>query len=185
MTERSSWQVALACSLMPLAWACQPEIGDHCFLSTDCGYGSRVCDITQPSGYCTLYNCEPGGCPSEAICIGFHTTPSVAPGCRDPQASARLARSFCLRRCTSGSDCRGGYVCADMNPADNPWSGTVLEEGKLDGRVCIVPYSGPAVPSSGETGVCSGADGGFDALPPPVSVPEASTPVDAVSEGSG
>jgi hypothetical protein len=183
MSVGREWPVVLACLFMPLLGACQPEIGDHCNVSTDCGYGSRVCDVTQPSGYCTIYNCEPGACPSESICIGFRVFPSMARGCEDPQGSTRLARSFCMRRCTAGSDCRGGYACLDINTTDNPWSATVLEEGKQDGRVCIVPYAGPALASDADTQICWGSDGGFDALPsaPP---PDAEAPVDAASEGS-
>jgi hypothetical protein len=182
MSFRRECRVATGCRLLPfllpLLGACQPEIGDHCNVSTDCGYGSRVCDVTQPSGYCTVYNCEPGSCPSESICVAFHIFPSVAPSCQDPQSSNRLARSFCLRKCTAGSDCRGGYACLDMNAANNPWGATVLEDGKHDGRVCIVPYSGPAFPNDADTEVCSGTDGGFNALP------DAEAPVDATSEGS-
>ena len=39
---------------------CSAEIGDDCSNSTDCSStGDRLCDTTQPGGYCTLFNCEP------------------------------------------------------------------------------------------------------------------------------
>ncbi len=180
MSARSEWPVALACLLMPALGACQPKIGDDCHVSTDCGYGSRICDITQPGGYCTLFNCEPGGCPDESICIAYHAFPSVAQGCLDPQGSTRLARSFCMRRCTSRGDCRGSYQCLDMNTADNPWGASVLEHGRVDGRVCMVPHSGASMPSDIQTGICQGTDGGFDALPPPEE-DDAQAPADALA----
>jgi hypothetical protein len=70
-----------------------------------------------------------------------------------------------------------------MNAANNPWGATVLEEGKHDGRVCIVPYAGPAFSNDADTQVCRGSEAEFDALPsaPP---PDAEAPVDAGSEGS-
>jgi hypothetical protein len=183
MSFRRELWASVACLVLPVLGACQPKIGDDCNVSSDCGSGARVCDVTQPSGYCTIYNCEPGSCPSESICVAFHVFASVTPGCEDPQGSSRLARSFCMRRCTGRSDCRGAYACVDVNTANNPWSATVLEEGKQDGRVCIVPYAGPALSSDVDTEVCWGSDGGFDALPaaPP---PDAEAPADAASEGS-
>ena len=91
---------------------CKPEIGDECTVSTDCSAtGDRLCDTTQPGGYCTIFNCEPGTCPDEAICIAFGALPSTAPACLDLQASSRFERAFCLRSCDDDSDCRGGYEC--------------------------------------------------------------------------
>src|SRR5262245_28782560 len=89
------------------AWGCTPGIGDSCKLSTDCSaLGDRLCDTSQPDGYCTVFNCDPGGCPSEASCVEFHPT------------SERFSRRFCVRHCDSPSDCRAGYVCIDPAARD-------------------------------------------------------------------
>ena len=157
MRLRSEWLSAPALFLSASLGACQPKIGDDCKVSTECGVGSvsRVCDTTQPEGYCTIYNCEPGTCPSEAICVAFHVAVSAVPACAESQGSTRLARSFCLRRCESDSDCRKGYVCPDLSNANNPWQASVLESGG-DVHACVPPYSGVPVASDANTGVCEG-----------------------------
>jgi hypothetical protein len=97
----------LACVLAgltfaPLATGCAPEVGDECSNALDCSASaSRVCDRTQPSGYCTLLGCEEGTCPEEAVCVRFN--PSVD----------RLASTYCMFKCEDSSDCRSdqGYRC--------------------------------------------------------------------------
>src|SRR3954471_3131253 len=86
-------------------WAlgCTPSIGDKCVLSTDCSTrGDRLCDTSQPDGYCTQFNCAKNGCPDEAACVLFN---SNVPGCGyDDRAGgygSRVARSFCVAKCSS------------------------------------------------------------------------------------
>jgi len=142
------------------ALACSPEIGDECSVSTDCSNsGDRLCDTTQPGGYCTIFNCEPGTCPEEAICIGYYTSDSKV--CKDPQEEPRLMRTYCLRRCDGNGDCRSGYRCIDMNK-NNPWGAEVVEYGPINGSVCVVPYSGAPLAENPNTEVCTGTDAGFD-----------------------
>ncbi len=146
------------------ALGCQPEIGDECDVSTDCSStGDRLCDSTQPGGYCTIFNCEPGTCPDEAICVAFGTSVSDAPECADPQVPSRLQRTFCLRKCADDDECRGGYDCVNLRKS-NPWGAAVVEK-KGSGKVCIVPYEGAALPDGGSRAVCDpaavrGAGGG-------------------------
>jgi hypothetical protein len=151
---------AVQVGLLALALAgCQPEIGDDCDLSTDCSAaGDRLCDTTQPGGYCTIFNCEPGSCPEEAVCIGFKRAPSTAAECS--LSGTRLMRTFCLRRCDDDSDCRSGYACIDMGKA-NPIGAFVAEYG-ANGKVCAVPVSALELPDDYSTEVCTGTDAGFD-----------------------
>lgn len=102
--------IALALVLGAIsAVGCKPQIGDSCKLSTDCSVnGDRLCDTSQPEGYCTIFNCEPDTCPGEAMCVEFHGGPLRSPDTPPP----RLARRFCLASCDSNPDCRPGYVCA-------------------------------------------------------------------------
>lgn len=139
-------------ALLPLAAlaACTPEIGDKCVLSTDCSVRSdRICDTSQPNGYCTQ-NCQGNGCPDKAACVLFNTS---LPGCgfddRAGRFGSRVARSFCSARCTTNADCRTdeGYVCAD--PRSYPWNAIILDDVQ-DQRTCLVYPS-------------EGLDGGFDA----------------------
>jgi hypothetical protein len=138
-------------ALLSLAAACKPEIGDECELSTDCSAtGDRLCDTTQPAGYCTIFNCEPGSCPEEAVCIGFN------------MESARFFRSFCMRTCEGNDDCRTGYECVDMRVPGNTYGATVIESDSGDGKVCAVPESSVAPES-----MDPGGAGGMPSEPPP------------------
>jgi hypothetical protein len=161
------WRSRLACIvLLSLGGisGCKPKIGDECSVSTDCSStGDRLCDTTQVGGYCTIFNCEPGTCPEEAVCVAFNTSKSLV--CDDPQENDRLQRTFCMRNCSEGDDCRGGYDCVDMNDPSNPWGAEVFEYPPVNGAVCIARYSGPEVPENPNTEVCTGTDAGFDATP--------------------
>jgi hypothetical protein len=108
---RLAWVFPLATLL--LGAGCAPKIGKACTLSTDCSQlGDRLCDTTQPQGYCTIFNCEPDTCP-EAVCVGFDS--QIDPACGDTQASqaSRFERTFCMKGCNDDSDCRDGYQCRD------------------------------------------------------------------------
>ncbi len=90
---------------------CGPEIGDECSESLDCAIdGTRICDSTQPDGYCLIPGCRADECPEEAICVRFGL---------DEQA-----RTFCMRHCETTGDCRSGYEC--FLPVPDPVDG---EEG--------------------------------------------------------
>jgi hypothetical protein len=146
--------------------ACKPEIGDKCVLSTDCSTrGDRLCDTSQPDGYCTQFNCRGNGCPAEAACVLFN---SAIPGCgfddRAGPGGARSARSFCVVNCKSNGDCRDGYVCVD--PRRPPWSAFILdneqaqltclarpfgwdEDAGVDASSFAAPVCGPVAPEAG------------------------------------
>jgi hypothetical protein len=168
-----------------LALGCTPKIGDSCTVSTNCSAtGDRLCDITQPGGYCTVFNCEPESCPEDSKCINFGTTfSSVAPVCSPSQGNSPYQRSFCMASCGSDSDCRGfPYVCRDLSGApgkDTNPLGAVLAEHSGDGKVCVVAWApapllaaagmagaGDMAGSAGKTfvgvdsGVCTGYNGG-------------------------
>jgi hypothetical protein len=119
-------------------WGCTPSIGDKCVLSTDCSIrGERLCDTSQPGGYCTIFNCRANLCPDEATCVMFH---AAVPGCsyndRAGGVGSRVARTFCVAHCEADGDCRAGYVCAD--PRKDPWRATILDDDQGK-RVCIPP----------------------------------------------
>jgi hypothetical protein len=158
---RSSWWRLAALAISLFLGACAPEIGDPCESSSDCSAnGDRLCDPTQPSGYCTVFNCEPGSCPGDSICIAFQARPSMAAACSDPQLESRFRRTFCMAKCSNG--CRSGYECADMGASDNPWGATVADRGR-GSRVCVVPFAGEPVRADAGAEVCTGTDAGFDA----------------------
>jgi hypothetical protein len=79
---------------------CSREIGDSCETSVDCDVqNKRICDLTQPGGYCTIRGCEKGTCPEEAVCVLFRPEPE------------RLALSWCMYACDDNDDCRDDYSC--------------------------------------------------------------------------
>jgi hypothetical protein len=142
---------------------CKPEIGDDCTLSTDCSSsGDRLCDTTQPRGYCTITGCTAGSCPGEAICVAYRSGISVVPACFDPQDTARLQQTYCMRKCKKESDCRGSYDCVDVGDEDNPWGARIIENRSVRGTVCAVAFRGTPVPDDVNTAVCSGTDAGFE-----------------------
>ncbi len=114
---------------------CQPSIGDHCIQSTDCSTaGDRLCDTSQPNGYCTLFNCLPNNCPSGAGCM---LTNAAINGCSydDRRAPSRLAAQLCLKTCNQDSDCREGEGYACITPSE--YGILQLDTLILNEKVCL------------------------------------------------
>jgi hypothetical protein len=171
---------------------CSPKIGDDCTISTDCSIqGDRLCDPTQPGGYCTVFNCEPNRCPSEAVCVGFGE-----PSCSSAALSRRFLRTFCMLVCESNDDCRAGYVCVDT--ATDPLR-KVVDQDPQSLRVCAVPSSNsptsmpgmdPAICRAVDAGAGSGTDAsavpesGAETAPEGAASSEAETSSDVASEGA-
>ena len=154
---RLSEKLLLLVMLTAVAAGCKPKVGDDCKLSTDCSAaGDRLCDITAPGGYCTVYNCEPGTCPEdESLCVEFGAQRSPNVACQDLQSPSPYGRAFCMATCEKDSDCRPDYTCADLS-ADidtahgmvkrgNAW-GALLIDHDRGHRACLVPVSAAPVP---------------------------------------
>jgi hypothetical protein len=114
---------------------CGDKIGDSCTTNTDCqSDGTRICDLSQPGGYCTVDGCDEDSCPSESICVRFFDQKFATTSCSDQpcpsanevclltQESANAApvkrcvpaaseRRYCAEKCNSNGDCRGAYSC--------------------------------------------------------------------------
>jgi hypothetical protein len=89
---KGSFLVAVLLSVAGAA-GCARQIGDECSLNSDCGV-DKICDTSQPGGYCTISPCRADTCPSEAICVTFA-----------PQTT------WCMRVCSNQNPCRGDYRC--------------------------------------------------------------------------
>ncbi|MCB9556976.1 MAG: hypothetical protein H6707_12790 [Deltaproteobacteria bacterium] len=126
----------LAVAIVSLA--CTNEIGDSCNTNVDCSpNGDRICDTTQPDGYCTIEGCGDQTCPEEAVCVRFFPAAFLSVAC-DPQtedsvasavtptnhctrdeiclssgrcAPLALERRYCMLACGENNDCRSGYEC--------------------------------------------------------------------------
>jgi hypothetical protein len=163
----------LAFALLGLVSGCTPDIGAACTTSTNCSsQGDRTCDTTMPGGYCTIPNCEPDTCPSEASCVAFRQWPSAVAACQDP-TDTRMLRTFCMVRCESNGDCRAGYSCEDINASGNPWGASLADHANRDGRICIVPGAAPQAPGQ-PTEYCQSIP--TDAGLPPDYLPDANLP---------
>jgi hypothetical protein len=128
------WNCLLCILTAAAELGCQPSIGDPCVQSTDCSIrGDRLCDTSQPGGYCTVLQCLGNTCPSGASCVALN--PAV-PGCSydDRRSPSRSTYSRCLKQCNSNSDCRYGYSCQDIR--ESPWNGRPLDNG-IPGQTTI------------------------------------------------
>jgi hypothetical protein len=143
--------------------ACSPQIGKKCSISTDCSQlGDRLCDTTQPGGYCTVFNCEPDSCPN-AICVAFDPTLDPACGSSVIGRPPRFERTFCLAQCSTTSDCRDQYQCIDLqDPANQALRrARVVDvsagDGGLGFKVCMAATCADGLKDGVETDVdCGG-----------------------------
>lgn len=129
---------ALVSALLALLAGCQPEVGDPCRRTIDCGLqGTLSCDVSNApndpgnQGECTLENCSFGVCPNEAVCIKVYASEFASVVC-DPVEEDRStddclphevclpeglcgdelrAQTSCRRECKSDADCRDNYSC--------------------------------------------------------------------------
>jgi hypothetical protein len=164
MRRVRTWILCLV-ALAGGAVGCRPDIGDDCVTSIDCSQqGDRLCDTSQPEGYCTVFNCEPDQCPEEAVCVGFGLELDPVCGQVYDPAWTRFERSFCMLACEDSSDCREGYAC--VSPGERRALSIDLENELRDSKVCFVASSVP-IDEPGE--------------PPPSCSP---TPTDAPTDGS-
>ncbi len=154
---------SLLVPLLALLVACTPQVGNKCTLSTDCSQlGDRLCDTTQPGGYCTVFNCEPDQCPS-SVCVAFGQVLDPACGATVGGRWPRFQRSFCLAACNGDGDCRDQYQCVDLSSPQNQIarSAEVVDEGAADGglgyKVCMATTCGDGIQDGTETDVdCGG-----------------------------
>lgn len=178
---RALFLVSAAATLLAaglLLGGCTPHIGDHCQLNTDCSIdGTRVCDNSQPNGYCTSFNCTANSCLDNAVCVMVSAS---VPGCpyNDYQAPSRTHTTLCLASCTHDSDCRTGegYVCRDPELA--PYGGKIIDDSPTSNKVCVaLPYYDAGSPMTStqpdatppvcmpylpEAGTAEGGEGGAD-----------------------
>ena len=123
----------------------------------------RNCDNSQPGGYCLIIGCGPDECPSEASCVEFTTPCPTGQGYEEqtirgtdaqtvtdagtvdggtaPGADfdkCRLiepnrGRTYCLKHCKSGKDCRSKYVCKSVKKL----SAAIIDFDDNRTKVCV------------------------------------------------
>lgn len=126
----------VVCLVLVAGLGCGKEIGDNCITGIDCSAdGTRVCDMSQRDGYCTIQGCDYSTCPGEAACVRFFMGSFANRPC-DPvtedistdqcsldelctlagQCVPRSSEArYCMLKCGSRGDCRDGYECRDLS----------------------------------------------------------------------
>ncbi len=142
--------VAAALAVSALSIGCGSEIGDSCSTSSDCSPdGDRICDVSSLDGYCTIQGCDYDSCPGEATCVRFFTgtfdnrvcdplAEDVSQDKCGPDEVCTIAGTcaprtnevrYCMKTCSSRSDCRDGYECRDQSLMQLHGGEPVLEPG--------------------------------------------------------
>ena len=96
MTRVTFWMGLTVAAL--LATGCGSSVSDPCTTPEDCGGQICLNERWAPGGYCSA-PCTLGdsnSCPGGSVCV------------RDVIARDKPG---CVRSCTSGNDCRKGYIC--------------------------------------------------------------------------
>lgn len=157
--------ILASCAISLLGLGCGSEIGDSCESSVDCSPdGDRLCDLSEssPGGYCTVRGCDYDSCPDDAVCVRFYSTsfpdqtcdpaaedisrddclPGDACTLRGTCAPRQSEVRFCMKRCSSGGDCRGDYECRNRELMIEHGGEPVLAPGRELGdnppRFCAV-----------------------------------------------
>jgi hypothetical protein len=127
MSNRAVTTMVLALTSALALASCGKKIGDECQTAADCDpNGTRICDISQPGGYCTILGCDETTCPSEAACIRYfpvqYLTKPCNPYCEDrtglpvpPDAGLSLDAGMSL---DAGIDAGQLPVCPGIFPQD-------------------------------------------------------------------
>ncbi|HLK91708.1 MAG TPA: hypothetical protein VKZ18_17585 [Polyangia bacterium] len=94
MSNRAFITMALALTSALALASCGKKIGDDCQTAADCDpNGARICDISQPGGYCTILGCDETTCPSEAACIRYFPVQFLTTPC-NPYCEDRVGLPF-------------------------------------------------------------------------------------------
>ncbi|MFW6050453.1 MAG: hypothetical protein ACODAU_04720 [Myxococcota bacterium] len=154
-----------------LVTGCAPEIGDSCGTAADCSVsGDRVCDETQPGGYCTVELCDPDACPDNAVCVEWRYDPP------------RTAETWCMKRCSSDSGCRSAYRCVGpvVIGADHQAVARVIDiEGRSQFCAAVDPGDPSRTPTPFPPGPGERPDAGaMDASMPDAASTDAASPPD-------
>jgi hypothetical protein len=128
--------------------ACSKQIGDECSTGADCDpNGHRVCDLSQPGGYCTILGCDEKSCPSEATCVRFFPSQFLTTPCNP----------LCEDQACAPEGVDGGSADAGSTNPACPCAGTRTNDCTVD-EICL--DEGRCAPSVTERRMCMKACGG-------------------------
>ncbi len=162
MSNRAVTTMVFALTSALALASCGKKIGDSCQTPADCDpNGARICDLSQPGGYCTVQGCDETTCPSEAACIRFFPvqflTKPCNPYCEDRQGlSVPDAGSDAGMSVDAGALplCPGLFAPA---PANQPGNQAVCPNGPTNDctadEICL--DAGLCAPRSTEARYCA------------------------------
>jgi hypothetical protein len=152
MPNRAVTMMVLALTSALALASCGKKIGDACQTAADCDpNGARICDLSQPGGYCTILGCDETTCPSEAACIRFfpvqYLTKPCNPYCEDRQglpvsdagSDAGMSLDAGALPLCPGLFPQGGSAAQAANQAvcpDGPTNDCTADEICLDTGLC-------------------------------------------------
>lgn len=152
--------ITIAAAVTVLSTGCGNEIGDSCSLHSECSTtGERICDLSSPSGYCTIVGCDYDTCPDEAVCVSFFSVAATNLPCTtsDDCTSDEICtlggycvpRSsevrYCMKKCGNDGDCRDKYECRRLDLMQQhggepvPPPGEQLDPDDLQGFCAAAP----------------------------------------------
>jgi hypothetical protein len=106
-----------------LAPACGKSIGDGCRTNIDCASdGTRICDLSQPGGYCTVDGCDDSSCPG-SICVRFFDqkyptgTCSIPPGTSPGTVGTCSSPPSTVDECRTSGQCLSDELCVVCGPS--------------------------------------------------------------------
>ena len=109
-----------------LAPACGKKIGEGCRTNIDCAQdGSRICDLSQPGGYCTEDGCDDSSCPSESICVRFFDQKYPTGECSLPPGTSPGTAGTCnippdtADQCRTSGQCLPDELCVVCGPSSS------------------------------------------------------------------
>jgi hypothetical protein len=105
-----------------LASACSKKIGDGCQTNIDCAQdGTRICDLSQPGGYCTEDGCDDSSCPSESICVRFFDQKFPTGTCSTPPGTVGTCNSppDTVDECRTSGQCLPNELCVVCGPSSS------------------------------------------------------------------
>jgi hypothetical protein len=134
-----TWAVNRSALLMTLVLAglatpaCSKHIGDGCNTNIDCAQdGNRICDLSQPGGYCTEDGCDDSSCPSEAICVRFFDQKYPTGTCSTPPGSV----GECPRDQTCVDQCHTDELCVVCGPGPSQPQASCCVPSASERRYC-------------------------------------------------
>jgi hypothetical protein len=153
--------------------ACSRQVGDACTTNVECSpLGDRFCDLSSPSGYCTVEGCDSTSCPDNSSCVSFFALQRGSASC----TYGLVPRSDCRGQdcCEPGSidccrlgerclcdtaDCKRGYCASETS--EHRWC---MRTCSSDGD-CRDGYRCYATNQYGAIAVATRNDGGVIELP--------------------